>query len=239
MAKRQWRCARQQAGHLVKEFREKRPWHSASATREELEEMAVIEKARRTVTNRKSVDRVELLLALFGWTGSHHTLTYDNEHLPPTYADVQRSCKAFIKRARRHLNERPFDYIYCIEGRHGDHRYHIHVVLSDEDFSSDDVKALWRNGNIVSEPALKGKEGYRPLAKYFVKERTDGIIIPINRHPWVASQTLYKRLPPAEIWYTDNGRIDIPDNILFPAHKTYNENAYGAFNYASYILKDS
>lgn len=239
MAERQWRCVRQQAGQLVKEFREQRPRHSASDTREVREEMAVIEKARRSVTNRKAVDRLELLLALFGWNGYHHVLTYDNEHLPPTYSDVQRSFQNFRRRVQYHRNERPFDYIYLIEGRHGDHRYHIHAVFSAEDFSNEDVKSLWRNGNVVTEPVLKGNQGYRPLAKYFVKEGTDGIIIPINRHPWVASKTLYKRLPPAETWYSDTGRIDIPDNILFPAHKTGVQNAYGAFYYATYILKGS
>lgn len=239
METRKWRCVRQQAGPLVKEYREIRPWRSASDTREEREAKAEIEKVRRSVTNRKPVNRLELLLALFGRTGYHHVLTYDDEHLPSTYADVQHTFNTFRRRAIYHRHKQPFDYIYLIEGRHGAHRYHIHAILRSEDFSSEDIKALWRNGNVKTLPVFKEKHGYRPLAKYFVKEGTDGIIIPINRHPWVASQTLYKKLPPAEIWYADNGAIDIPDNISFPPNKNGKENAFGAFLYASYILSDS
>ena len=74
-------------------------------------------KAKHT---KARVDRLELRLALFGYEGSVYTLTFDREHEPEGFRDVRRAWKSFCKRLRR-WRARGFDYIYLIEGRHGDH----------------------------------------------------------------------------------------------------------------------
>ncbi len=48
----------------------------------------------------------------------------------------------------------PFDWIGCIEGKHGDHRFHVHLVLRDEDFSPAEVRHLWTAGDVDDEPVL-------------------------------------------------------------------------------------
>ena len=68
----------------------------------------------------------------------------------------------------------PFDWIGCIEGKHGDHRLHVHLVLRDEDFSPAEVRHLWTAGKVDDEPVLLREGGYRRLAQYFNKERPDG-----------------------------------------------------------------
>src|SRR5699024_6282266 len=144
------------------------------------------------------LDRLELRLALFGFEGSHHTLTFDNIHLPPNFHAVRTFLRAFMARAIRWHGGTPFDWIYCIEGLHGDHRYHIHLILRDSDFPPALVRYLWKGGDAWDEPVLMQTGGYRRLAEYFNKERTDGIIIPIGRHPWSCSRSLSHQLLPPE-----------------------------------------
>ena len=124
------------------------------------------------------MDRLELRLALFGWRGSHYTLTFDDDHLPRTFADVRRVVRAYQARCKRWRHDVPYDWIYAIEGKHGEHRWHVHQVLSDLDFSPAEVRYLWRQGDVDDEPVLRKEGGYRRLAEYLNKERPDGFGYP-------------------------------------------------------------
>ena len=93
--------------------------------------------------SRTTVDKLELRLALFGYDGIFYTLTFDDDHLPPDRAGVDRIWDAFAKRLRR-WQRGPVDYyVYRVEGLHGDHRLHIHVFLRDRDFPPAVVQYLW------------------------------------------------------------------------------------------------
>ncbi len=125
-----------------------------------------------------------------------------------------------------------------MEGLHGDHRYHIHMVLRYSDFPPAVVRHLWRAGEVDDEPVLMPTGGYRRLAEYLTKERTDGIIIPIGRRPWNCSRSLSQQLPPPERWRDESGVIDIPDDVLW-ARRGERSNSFGAYAYASYIQSNS
>ena len=131
----------------------------------------------------------------------------------------------------------PFDWIGCIEGKHGDHRLHVHLVLRDEDFSPAEVRHLWTAGEVDDEPVLLKEGGYRRLAKYFNKERPDGFVIPLGKHPWSCSRGLKSQIPEPERWRDDSGLIYVPDDVLW-CRKGAHENDFGAYYYASYILPD-
>ncbi len=121
-----WYCTRQRAGPLVKECRSIRPRLAQTDTRQDLKDKREIQRYVNSAVSRTQVDRLELRLALFGYEGSHYTLTYDDAHLPQDFDGVRRSFRAFRERAKRWRRGRPYDWIVCIEGKHGDHRYHIH-----------------------------------------------------------------------------------------------------------------
>ena len=76
--------------------------------------------------------------------------------------------------------------------------------------------------------------GYRRLAEYLNKERTDGIIIPIGRHPWSCSRSLNAKVPAPEIWMDSSGAIEIPEDVLW-ARRGSTENDFGAYYFASWI----
>ena len=185
---------------------------------------------------RTRVDRLELRLALFGFEGCSYTLTFDREHEPQTFQEVRQVWRRFLYRLKRWKKGNPFDYVYLIEGRHGDHRYHVHLVLRYSDFSPAEVRYLWRFGeNAEDAPLLLGpKDTYRRTARYFNKEATDGITIPISARTWVCSRSLLQKLPPVERWRDVSGEIPIPEGVRCSGdYNTSNE--FGAYRYAWYI----
>lgn len=236
MTENRWYCVRQRAGPLVKECRSIRPRLSANDSPwEQAEKNKILRPPRDSSICRTRVDRLELRLALFGYEGSVYTLTFDREHEPEKFRDVRRAWKSFCKRLRR-WKERSFDYIYLIEGRHGDHRYHIHVVLRDSDFSPAEIQFLWKRGMVDDQPLLKFPgDSYRRTAKYWNKEATDGVVIPIDARTWVPSRSLSQKLPPVERWVDDSGEISVPANARSQG-VYHTANAFGVYRYASYIL---
>lgn len=184
---------------------------------------------------RSRVDRLELRLALFGFEGSVYGLTYDGEHTRAKFQDVRRDWRAFLYQMKKWKDGKPFDYIYLIEGRHGDHRYHMHLVLRDSDFSPAEVRWLWKFGHVDDEPLLLNqKDSYRRTARYFNKEATDGITIPIQARTWVCSQSLTRKLPQPEVWKDASGFIYVPDDIRCSG-SFQTENEFGKYRYAWYI----
>ena len=237
-----WYCCRQRAGPLVKECRALRPRFSPDDTAEDHAEKARLKRYQCCAVNRKPVDRLELRLALIGEAGSMHTLTFDSEHLPQRFADVRTALKNFFKRAQRWRisldKPGPFDYLYAIEGLHGERRYHVHLITDDRQLCPAEVSHLWQQGLVDNEPVLLGSGGYRRLAEYLNKERTDGHVIPIGRHPWSCSRTLGDRLDPPERWRDSSGVITVPDDAVWVRRSSV-ENDFGAYYFASWIERSS
>ena len=245
-----WECCRIRAGPLVKEVRMIRPRYSAIDTVEDHRDKAELKRHQRTALTRSSVDRLENLLGVIGYGGTQYVLTFDDEHLPWDFPGVRRALRAYIARVVR-WKDGPLDYIYCIEGLHGDHRYHIHFVCDSEELSPTEVSKLWRGGIVLrDEPVLKTKirrdpvsgqyikecdGGFRRLAEYFHKERTDGVIIPLGRHPWGCSKSLLAKAPLPERWNDESGTIEIPEQTFWRRSRSA-ENQFGAWHYGSYIL---
>lgn len=231
-----WYCVRQRAGPLVKECRSIRPRLSKYDTPyERTEKNKILRPAGDSSVCRTRVDRLELRLALFGYEGTMYTLTFANEHEPQRFKDVRRFWRSFLRRLKLHRG-REFDYVYLVEGRHGDRRFHIHLVLQDSDFTAAEVAELWRFGHVSHEPLLRhGKDTYRRISKYMNKEANDGVRIPVGARTWVSSKSLTAKLPPTELFRATSGEIKIPPNArCFGRYQT--ENEFGSYRYAWYIL---
>lgn len=231
-----WYCVRQRAGPLVKECRALRPRLSANdSLYERAEKNKILHPPRDSSVCRTRVDRLELRLALFWFEGTRYDLSFDAEHLPGKFRDARRIWRNFLARLRRWKKGEPFDYIYLVEGRHGDHRYHLHIVLRYSDFPPSAIQYLWKYGNVEDEPLLRGPhDSYRRTAKYFNKEATDGLILPIGARLWNCSRSLSKQLPPPERWKDESGVIEIPENVSISGKNSV-ETPFGSYYYAWYI----
>lgn len=233
-----YQCCRQRAGPLVKECRALMPRrHRLDAPYARQQKNQVLRAASESPVCHTPTDRLELRLALFGYEGVNYTLTFDDEHLPRTYRDVQAVWRRFLGRLR-YWRGRPFDYVYCIEGRHGDRRYHIHMTVRYSDFPPLYMEELWGQGYVAERPLLLGPlDSYRRTARYYTKERSDGITIPISSHPWVASVSLRQQLPPLERWEDISDKIVIPEGV-WGHGESGKRNQYGAYRYAWWIEAD-
>lgn len=234
-------CCRQRAGPLVKESRAIRPRLSQfDSPYERVEKNKILRPPRDSSVCRSRVDRLELLLALFGYDGWNYTLTFNDENLPEKFADVRKRWMSFLRRLQLHHGG-PFDYVYLIEGRHGDHRYHLHLTVRYSDFPPIVVEDLWRFGYVEGKPLLcTGRDPYdtyRRTAKYYCKEQSDGITIPIDARTWVASRHLRAQLPAPEYFLTDNCAIVIPADCRVHGRNEV-DNAFGHYSYAWYIEPD-
>lgn len=261
MIEKQWYCVRQRAGPLVKECRALRPRFGPEDSDTDRKEKLSVRRRQNGTFERRQVDRLELMLALIGRTGIMYTLTFDREHIPQTFKGVRCALDSFFKRVRRwrKSEDKPpgFDYIYCIEGLHGNRRYHVHLIVDYYTISpaemlpsaSGDWPGLWRNGLVDCEYVLQpykkicrtnnctvdvDKGGFRRIAEYLNKERTDGFVIPIGRHPWSCSRTLTSRLPPPEKWKDTSGVIEIPSDAVW-SRRGGVTNDFGSYYYGSWI----
>ena len=182
---------RQRAGPLVKTYTTDRKRFVEWAKRSDMGRLSA------PCMWAKSADKLELYLALFGYTGTHYILTFDDEHLPDSFDGVKRCLAAFIKRARR---MRPMlrRYVYAIEVGHSGGRWHIHFVADDSDLPFDVARYLWRYGWVnpgyVKYPVLHKEDGYRRLAEYICKDR-DGGFVPLGKHKWGVERGVRVMIP--------------------------------------------
>lgn len=181
-------------------------------------------------------------MALFGYEGTHYECSFDDEYLPTRFQGVRNRLTAFFKRCKRWRKglgkPEAFDYVYAIEYGSQFCRYHVHLVLRDSEFSPSEVRWLWRYGRVDDFPVLKPAGGYRRLAEYFNKERSDGFFLPVGRHPWSVSRALRAKLPPLQQWKDESGTIGVPRKALWrssPAGPECHSNEWGAYYYYSYI----
>lgn len=117
------------------------------------------------------------------------TLTYDDDHIPHRYEDSRLRLKAFIRKLRqaRRAKGLPFDYVYVLEGLHGDHRIHHHLVTRF--VSKDDralFKQLWADGFTDAE-TIESFGGHRALARYLTKEPRKTGKLRVGARMWTPS----------------------------------------------------
>lgn len=146
-----WICVRQRAGPLVKECRYQRPTlRKGDLPSVQREKQKILSMTKGALFRRTPEDRLELMLGLFGWGATVYTLTFNDAQLPHSFQEVRQVWRNFLGAMRRWRKD-SFDYVYAIEGRHGDKRFHIHLVLRDADFTLEEVRFLWPGGQFPPE----------------------------------------------------------------------------------------
>ena len=193
---------------------------------------------------RTSLEKLEIRLALFGYDGIFHTLTFAPEYLPGSFKEAQQRWNSFLKRLTRwraeqdayEKREQPteVDYVYRIEGLHGDHRWHVHCFLRQRDFPSAVVQYLWDYGEAYGVAydykKVHATQGYWELARYFTKEVPE-----VGRHPWGASKTLARQIPAPKVSFSQTGRIIAPKGRVLLPVKAPEKTPWGVFQHSRYL----
>lgn len=203
----------------------------------------------RKLTNHRTMQRTLyfLMAANFKLTDLFLTLTFDDTHLPRTRKEAMKAVEKFVKLLRKHRAARGQEllYIYCVENKHGEGRYHIHMIVNSTGQDVEPLCSLWDGGMVDWEyigwskerGQLKhrGVKGYKILARYMTKE-----VQPVGARNYSRSKNLVR--PTVTVRFASEEDVkarrlaEIPDGCE-QLDRIEFQNDYGCFWYVSYYDK--
>lgn len=217
-----------------------------NASKQERKRIREVTEEQIQRTNANTAQRkLEMLMATnFDETDLVLTVTYRDADLPDS-ADVTRKHlgKVFAQmRAYRKARGLPdLKYIYVLEGRHGDHRPHAHIIINATGGDLELMRSLWIWGDDIQLNYIR-ERGYDGWAGYLTKERREAslngkkqfvgsrnLARPVTTYEWVDDGTTVDAPPGAQVLDEGGGRNEIAScrfvKYLMPKNTYYNTHA--------------
>ena len=217
-----------------------------NASKQERKRIREVTEEQIQRTNANTAQRkLEMLMATnFDDTDLVLTVTYRDADLPDS-ADVTRKHlgKVFAQmRAYRKTRDLPdLKYIYVLEGRHGDHRPHAHIIINAAGGDLELMRSLWIWGDDIQLNYIR-ERGYDGWAGYLTKERREAslngkkqfvgsrnLARPVTTYEWVDDGTTVDAPPGAQVLDEGGGRNEIAScrfvKYLMPKNTYYNTHA--------------
>lgn len=187
---------------------------------------------QRLVNDKQSWQKLKWLLAANFIRGDIvGCLTFDEAHLPENRKQVENKFKWFRKKAEAARRARGQELVmfWSIEHRHGDGRWHIHIVVNatgGEAYA--ELHRLWGQGETeFTALRVDAKKNYETLARYMCKEAREKV----GQRSW--SYTRNAKKPEVEsFWVSDNTTLRVPkDATVFKDVRARGEYQYIEFAY--------
>lgn len=217
-----------------------------NASKQERKRIREVTEEQVARTNANTAQRkLEMLMATnFDEGDLVLTVTYRDADLPDS-ADVTRKHlgKVFSQmRAYRKARDLPeLKYIYILEGRHGDHRPHAHIIINAAGGDLELMRSLWIWGDDIQLNYIR-ERGYDGWAGYLTKERREAslngkkqfvgsrnLARPVTTYEWVDDGTTVDAPPGAQVLDEGGGRNEIAScrfvKYLMPKNTYYNTHA--------------
>ena len=217
-----------------------------NASKQERKRIREVTEEQVARTNANTAQRkLEMLMATnFDEGDLVLTVTYRDADLPDS-ADVTRKHlgKVFSQmRAYRKARGLPdLKYIYVLEGRHGDHRPHAHIIINAAGGDLELMRSLWIWGDDIQLNYIR-ERGYDGWAGYLTKERREAslngkkqfvgsrnLARPVTTYEWVDDGTTVDAPPGAQVLDEGGGRNEIAScrfvKYLMPKNTYYNTHA--------------
>lgn len=217
-----------------------------NASKQERKRIREVTEEQIQRTNANTAQRkLEMLMATnFDEGDLVLTVTYRDADLPDS-ADVTRKHlgKVFAQmRAYRKARGLPdLKYIYVLEGRHGDHRPHAHIIINAAGGDLELMRSLWIWGDDIQLNYIR-ERGYDGWAGYLTKERREAslngkkqfvgsrnLARPVMTYAWVDDGTTVDAPPGAQVLDEGGGRNEIAScrfvKYLMPKNTYYNTHA--------------
>lgn len=217
-----------------------------NASKQERKRIREVTEEQVARTNANTAQRkLEMLMATnFDEGDLVLTVTYRDADLPDS-ADVTRKHlgKVFAQmRAYRKARGLPdLKYIYVLEGRHGDHRPHAHIIINAAGGDLELMRSLWIWGDDIQLNYIR-ERGYDGWAGYLTKERREASLNgkkqfvgsrnldrPVITYAWVDDGTTVDAPPGAQVLDEGGGRNEIAScrfvKYLMPKNTYYNTHA--------------
>lgn len=143
-------------------------------------------------------------------------LTCDNTWVSGQYEKLRaewRKALARLRYARRKAGRPEPVYLYVVEGLHGDHHPHIHVLLKRTADSAEDIAELsriWKVGEVMMDE-FRNVEWYNNPAQYLTKEPNKFVPRKLDRNCFVASHNCDRPIFLQPYYVNDFSEIEIPD----------------------------
>lgn len=199
---------------------------------------ALSSQAQQLLNLKYAYQKLELQIAAnFGPKDIFATLTYDDERLPPNRQEAIKRIKAFWKRLRKERQNEDQDlrYIYVTEHKHGEGRFHHHILINATGEDYEQIRKQWGQGDVEFRSIRVDKEKhYETLARYLCKEQRDKVGLRL----WSGSRNLRK--PERERFRVpDNTPLKMPpeSQVIRLADTGNVKTAYGHYRYIKYIAK--
>lgn len=191
-------------------------------------------EAQKRMNLKYAYQKLELEIAANFEAGDiYATLTYGDAHLPDSRKEANARLKAFWKRLRaaRKCHGQELRYLYVTEHKHGDGRWHHHLLINaiGEDFSM--IRSLWGQGGVsFIQIQISRDQNYETLARYLCKEQRDRV----GQRLWSGSKNLRK--PERECFRVPNDTtLTPPPNAVVLMDTGDIITAYGHFRYMKYL----
>ena len=217
-----------------------------NASKQERKRIREVTEEQVARTNANTAQRkLEMLMATnFDEGDLVLTVTYRDADLPDS-ADMTRKHlgKVFSQmRAYRKARGLPdLKYIYVLEGRHGDHRPHAHIIINAAGNDLELMKSLWIWGDDIQINYIR-ERGYDGWAGYLTKERREAslngkkqfvgsrnLARPVTTYEWVDDGMTVDAPPGAQVLDEGGGRNEIAScrfvKYLMPKNTYYNTHA--------------
>ena len=187
---------------------------------------------QRIVNDKLSWQKLKWLLAANFIKGDIvGCLTFDDDHLPETRKQVTNKLGWFRRKAEAARRARGQELVmfWSIEHRHGDGRWHIHIVANatgGEDYA--ELHRLWGQGETeFAALRVDAKRNYETLARYMCKEAREKV----GQRSW--SYTRNAKKPETEsFWVPDDTTLRVPkDTTVFKDVRAKGEYQYIEFAY--------
>lgn len=193
-------------------------------------------EAQKRMNAIYSYQKLELMLAANFIQGDLVcTFTYDDKHLPRDRKEAMARLKYFRAKlaAARKADGEQLVMFWNVEHKHGEGRWHHHVVINA---TGDDYKLiceLWGQGEVEIKPLRVDKEkNYESLARYMCKEQGDKV----GARVW--SYTRNARKPEVETFRVESDTpLQIPKGAIALAESS-EKTSYGSYKYIKYLGAD-
>lgn len=164
------------------------------------------------------------------------TLTYDDLHLPANRKAADAKLKYFRAKlsAERKKNGQELVMVWNTEHKHGEGRYHHHVVINSTGDDYELILKLWGQGEVEIKPLrVDSEKNYGSLAAYMCKERPEKV----GQRCW--SYTRNAKKPEMETFRVDDDTQLQPPKGSVVIKEASEKTMYGSYKWLKYLVPQS
>lgn len=199
--------------------------------------------AQKRLNYRTAQGKLEVKLAA-NFTGRDYfcTFTYEPGQEPHSRKEANQHKAQYVRRVRAQRRKRGQDirWIFSVENKHGEGRYHLHAVISSADphLDLDELRSLWPYGHVEISRLFDSDHKFNTwldVARYMTKERPeDGKdCTPVGAQIYSCSRNLTPPRIETE-WIEDSAPLDMPPGA-FVIEREETENEYSRYKYLKYM----